>query len=782
MGTFPGHIHADPSLHRAAQLLPGNGPAVRSDPRATAAHVDVTEPTLQAVGVLDWKLHPASPRQGIVSRHVLVDRLLDAAAPIIAIVAPAGYGKSTVLGEFVERSTLPAVWLSLDEGDNDPASLMGYLAAALSQVEAIDAPAIRSLTSPTVFATPAALSRFGSVVSGITRPFVLVIDNLEAVHNQPCKDAIVELALRLPVGSRLALASRSTLPLPMGRLRGRGLVVDLGVDDLAMDRTEAEALLAGAEVELSEPDLVALLQHTEGWPVGLYLAALAIQAAAPDGHPGVAFSGDDRLMADYLGSELLARLSPRVALFLMRTSVLERLSGPLCDAVLARSGSHQVLESLEESNLLLIPLDRQRHWYRYHHLFRQLLRAELMRSEPCLVPLLHDRAATWLEANGLPEAAVDHALAAGDADRAARLVSGLAQGTYAAGRVETATGWLDWFERNGTIERYPHIAILGAIAEALLGRPAGADRWADAAEKGTFDEPLPDGSRLDSWLALLSALLCRRGIAAMRADADVALERLAPGSTFRGPALFFRGMSDLLAGDTDTADTVLAQAVDVCLRVGATPSAAPALAERAVVAIQHGDWHGADSFAAQAQTMAATAHLDDYISTIVVHAVSARTAAHRGDLTAAHDHVTRAIGLRPLCTPAFPLSAQFLLQLGHACLELADPAGARAVLRQVRDILQLRPDLGVVPKQADELQRMLDTIREGTVGASSLTTTELRLLPFLATHLSYPDIAERMYVSRHTVKSHAMAVLRKLGVSSRREAIERAREIGLLPH
>jgi LuxR family maltose regulon positive regulatory protein len=725
------------------------------------------------------KMHRPWAREGLISRRALVDRLLDSHAPIIAIVAPAGYGKSTTLAELVERTDVPTAWITLDAGDNDPMRLLAYLAAALDQVDPIDPAVLRSLGSPTISAA-AALSRFIPSVSAPSEPFLLAVDNLEVIRNQDAQDAIVELALRLPAKGRLAFASRSALPLPMARLRTHGLVVEIGVDDLAMDHSEARALVAGAKVELSDTELTALSDQTEGWPVGLYLAALAIKAGGSTTQPGLGFGGDDRLMADYLRSELLSRLSARTALFLRRTAVLEQLSAPLCDAVLATKGSRQVLDSLEHSNLLLIPLDRQREWYRYHHLFRQLLQTELLRSEPDLIPLLHDRAATWLEANGHPEAATAHAFASGDGDRAARLVAIIAQPTYAAGRVDTIRGWLGWFERNSVVERYPYLAVLGAIIEALLGHAGRAERWADLAEAASHEDLMPDGSALESWVALMRAVVCRRGVAEMQADARLARERLARGSPLRGPALLFEGVSYLLAGDFDAADALLAHAADVCLRIGAAVSAAPALAERAVVAIGHGNWKTAEGFAARALTIVEDAHLEDYLSTIVVHAVAARIAGHRGDVVLAKQHLTRASRLRPLCTYAFPPSAQLLLELGHAYLELGDDAGARTVLRQVSDILQVRPDLGVVPEQAATLQRMLDVIRKGAVGASSLTTAELRLLPYLATHLSYPDIGERMYVSRHTVKSHAMALFRKLGVSSRREAIERANEIGLL--
>jgi LuxR family transcriptional regulator, maltose regulon positive regulatory protein len=205
-----------------------------------------------------------------------------------------------------------------------------------------------------------------------------------------------------------------------------------------------------------------LVRRTEGWPVGLYLAALAHQAGGQPANAGLAFAGDDRFLADYLHAELLARLPAEGVTFMTRTAVLERLCGPLCDAVLDTRGSGRVLAELEASNLLLVPLDRRREWYRYHHLFRQLLLSELERREPELLAELHTRAAVWCEANGMAEVAIDHARAAGDDDRVARLVATLAQPAYAAGRADTARRWLQWFEDQGLVERYPPVAVLGA--------------------------------------------------------------------------------------------------------------------------------------------------------------------------------------------------------------------------------------------------------------------------------------------------------------------------------
>jgi LuxR family maltose regulon positive regulatory protein len=488
-------------------------------------------------------------------------------------------------------------------------------------------------------------------------------------------------------------------------------------------------------------------------------------------------------MADYLRSEVLARLPQVTATFLVRTSVLDQLCGPLCDAVLGTAGSRQVLESLERSNLLLIPLDRRREWYRYHHLLRDLLRAELTRSAPEHVTRLHDRAAAWFEANGRADLAIDHALAAGDADRAARLVAGNAQLTYAAGRADTTVRWLAWFDERGLLEQYPQVAVVGAATQALLGHFATAERWANAAAEGagSLEATMPDGSSIDTWVALLESALCRRGVARMRADATSASSQLAPGSPWEGPGLFMIAMSDLLGGsaDPDLVEQILARSTEVCLQTRVMPTAAAALAERSAVAIERHDWDGAARFAAEAVRVVRDGDLDGYMYSIVVEAVAARVAAHRGDLAQAKEHVVRASRLRPLCSAAAPFCTHFLLQLARAYLELADPAGARAVLRQVRDILYVRPDLGAVPTQADELHHMIDTIRLGPVGASSLTAAELRLLPMLATHLSYAEIGDRLIVSRNTVKTHAVSIFRKLGVSSRSEAVEVAEQVGL---
>ncbi|MFL6295261.1 MAG: LuxR C-terminal-related transcriptional regulator [Actinomycetes bacterium] len=703
---------------------------------------------------------------------------LDAKA-LICLVAPAGYGKTTLLAQWAQDRGRRVGWVSLDRHDNDPVVLLTYIAAAVDRVEPIDPGVFHALTSPGASLAATVVPRLAAAVSSMTQPLALVLDHMEVLSNWECLHMVAELAAQLPKGSQLLLASRATLPLPVALLRARGQLVEIGIDELAMDQQEGYALLDGAGVQLAQAETTELIKRTEGWPAGLYLAALALRAGDSGRSGGIAFTGDDQFVAEYLRSEVLARLSSEQLTFLTRTSVLERMCGPLCDAVLAAKGSDQVLETLVRSNLLLIPLDRRHGWYRYHHLFQELLRAELDRREPKLVPELHVRAAVWCEANGLPELAIDHAQAADDTDRAARLVASATIPTYAGGRIETVGRWLQWFQDHGVVEQHLPVAVLGTFVQALLGKPAAAERWAAATEHGAAGA-LPDGSTAESWVALVRALLCRDGVDRMGADAEIAVAELAPASRWRPPALFLEGVVWILAGEPDRADPVLAHTVEVATKVGGLPVASVALAERAIVAMQQQDWKRAATLAEQASGVVEAGHLDNYIMSALVYSVAARTALHQGKVSQAHQQLARAARLRPLLTSAIPwLAVQTLLEQGHVWLVLDDAAGARVVLRQAHDILRRRPDLGVLPSQTEELQSKLNTLHADTKGVSSLSTAELRLLPLLSTHLTFAEIGQRLYLSHNTVKTQAISIYRKLGVASRGQAVQRAQQLGL---
>jgi LuxR family transcriptional regulator, maltose regulon positive regulatory protein len=718
----------------------------------------------------------------MVARSALIDRLSAVDSPgVISLVAPAGYGKTTLLGQWAERWEPRVAWVSADHRDNDPAVLLGHVVAALEQVESFTSTLPRLLASPgpAITVVPVLVS----ALRLLDQPVALVLDDAEAITSTASLDTITELALAFPAGSRFAIASRATTSLPAARLRAQGALLELGVDDLAMSEGEAAAVLRGAGVEAEEHDVEALARRTEGWAAGLYLAALAIRAGSPRAVAGFSITGDDRFVGDYLRSELLDRASDAEVSFLCRTSILDHLCGGLCDAVLGRAGSDRTLEELESRNLLIVPLDRRRVWYRYHHLFQELLRAELGRREPELVAELHIRAARWYEANGMSEVAIDHAMSAGDATRVARLVLTVMQPVWASGRIDTVIGWVTWLDGRTDVEHYAGVAAHAALITALIGRPADAARWASAAEQGPADGTLPDGNTMAATLAYLRALLCRRGIAQMRRDAQLALAGLGPASPYRATMLHTEGVSHLLEGDLDRADALLAHALDVATDAGAVPLLPVLLAERGLVATMRDDWDGADAFAEDALTFVQDGSLDRYWTSALVYAFAARSAMHQGDVARGRDHVARAARLRPLLTLALPVvSAQALLEMARCYVGLGDTGGARAVLRQLHDIVLQRPDLGDLPSQAAEVRTRLDDRQGAPLGASSLTAAELRLLPLLSTHLTFDEIGDRLSIKRTTVKTHTRAIYRKFGVPSRRAAVSRMHELGLLPH
>jgi LuxR family maltose regulon positive regulatory protein len=456
------------------------------------------------------------------------------------------------------------------------------------------------------------------------------------------------------------------------------------------------------------------------------------------------------------------------------------MCGPLCDAVLERKRSARLLERIQRRNLLLVPLDRRREWYRYHHLLRELLQAELRRREPGLIPDLHLRAAAWYEANAMPEAAIGHAHAAGDYDRVARLILQLQQPVWASGRVETVRRWMEWLTDVTGAEHYGAIAVHGALIFALLGQPGAAERWVAAAERASPAGILPDGSTMEGTLAYLRACLCRDGVAQMRRDARTARDGLSPASPYQATMLYTEGISYLLEDDPDRADPVLARALDVAVHAASPPLAALVLAEQCGAAAQRDSWPQVASLAERAVAIVRDGDFEDYWSSALVYAWAARAALHRRDIPLGRLYLSHASRLRPLLTYLLPVvSVQALLEMTDSYLALADMRGAAAVLAQARDILAQRPDLGNLPVRADCLRSRLSTITAGGPGASSLTAAELRLLPLLSTHLTFREIAGRLFVSPHTVRAQAYSIYRKLAVSSRSEAVARSREFGL---
>ena len=379
------------------------------------------------------------------------------------------------------------------------------------------------------------------------------------------------------------------------------------------------------------------------------------------------------------------------------------------------------------------------------------------------------------------EEALRYAFAGGDTRRAAYLISSLALPLYRAGRMATVEEWLDRLEP--TVDEYPPAGVIRAWLHALGGRPAEAERWLDSVERSTYEGPMPDGSAsFHHWVAMLRALLCPAGVEAMRADAELAVSGLAPFSPWQPTALLLLGVALLLEGDNDAADLTLARTVEAARVAGASYAHVIALSERALIALERDDTAAAAAIVREARAAVDDNRIGDHVSTSVLLAASARVALRLGDRREAHEDLLRAQRLRPLLTPALPWHAvQTLVELTRAHLALGDTDGAAALLRQAREVLRVRPCLGVLVDHVAELRRQLASYDESGSGwASSLTTAELRLLPLLSTHLTFREIGERLYVSRNTVKTQAISIYRKLDVSSRGDAVARAAELGLV--
>lgn len=736
-----------------------------------------------AFELLESKLLPPQGPAGSVSREALIDVIERATAvPVVFLSAGPGWGKTTLLAEWAARSSRSFAWVSIDDKDNDPIVLLTYVATAVDRVAPIDAGVFEALTSPGASVEGTIVPRLGAALVAADEPLVLVLDDLHLLHDRGCLDAVATLAQHVRDGSQLALSARGEPALPLSALRARGLELELGPDDLRMDTEQAGVLLRAAGVDLPDAEVAELAAHTEGWSAGLYLAALSIRARGLKGKPTASFSGSDLLVWDYLQSELLSHLSVDELRFLTRTSVLDRLSGPLCDAVLEESGSASALELLARSNLFLMPLEPSGEWYRYHHLFQELLQAALSRAEPDVMPGLLGRAADWCAAHGDPERAIGYAQQAGDVDRAVRLFEQCGPPAYQSGRVTTAERWLAWLEARGALEQNPLAAVQGSLLATLWGRPEEAERRAQVAELASHSDGSPNGSAtVDSWLILLRAHRCQRGVARMRADAELALELFAPGSRGRPHALLLIGVSRLLTGEIDQADDVCADAVEAGLELGLAEEVGLALAERAAIAVGRDAWVQAEELANQALAGIRRSRMEDYPTSALAYAVAGRVALRRGEAKRGNELLSRAQRLRPQLTYAMPwISVQTRVELARAYLTMADAGGAETMLREIAVLLRRQPDLGTLPAEAQELRLSLQTIRAQAPGASTLSEAELRVLPYLATHLSFREIADRLFLSRHTVKSHTTAIYHKLSVTGRSDAVDRAGTLGLL--
>src|SRR3954470_6171247 len=664
-----------------------------------------------------------SVQPGLVGRDRLLRRLLGARdVPLVVLLAPAGYGKTTLLCQWAQHDARPFMWLEREE-----------LADAVDDLEA---------------------------------PSVLVVDDAHLGDSTDAADAVLAAIADLPHGSQIALASRREPALPLGRLRAHRGMVELRSADLAMRRSEAAALVSSVGLDLHRHELQILMQRTEGWAAGLYLAALSLRTGR-DADAVSRFGGDDRMVADYLRDEVLSELAAEDLAFVVATSVLDRLSGPVCDAVTGRGRSAGRLRRLSRSNLLVLPLDHNDESYRYHPLLLDHLRAELRRRDGEAEPELHRLASGWDAHNGDLEAALPHALAAGDLARGGALLWEAAGGWAARGRNASLEGWLDRFT-DGEIATTPALAVTAALTHLANGQGDLVERWAAAAPRTAA-------------LELLLAALGRNGIAAM-AERAAAAGPFAPGdSPGRAMRCLVHGVGLQLSGHGEQARAELENGV----RHGAL--AAPALqalclAQLALLAVDHDDWQAAVAHSERALGHVRRSGLRDYPTMALVHAVSGEVRARRGQIEAAAQDAARASQLMERLRDFAPwYEAEIRIALARTALRLTDVAGARRLLVKARRFLRRTPDAIVLAQWVDEASAATDAfVSSRGVGAAALTTAELRVLQSLPTHLSLREIAAAMRVSENTVKTQAHAIYRKLDASSRSGAVDRAQALGLL--
>jgi LuxR family maltose regulon positive regulatory protein len=522
----------------------------------------------QGAPLLITKLHVPKPRPGLVSRSHLIRRLDEGiclGGSLSLVSAPAGYGKTTLLGEWVAGCGWPVAWISLDEGDNAPPRFLAYLVAALRTVEeGIGRGVLGAFQDPKPPPIESILSALLNEIAAVPTCFVLVLDDYHVIKARSVHDALTFLLDHLPSQMHLVIATRTDPPLPLARLRARGRLIELRQSDLRFTSDEAgEFLNRFAGLNLSADHVAALVSHTEGWAAGLQMAAVSIRGRDDVASFVRAFTGSNRYVIDYLTEEVLQRQPESIQAFWLQTAILDRLSGSLCDAVTGGDDGQATLELLERENLFIVPLDDERRWYRYHHLFRDLMRQRLHRARPDLVSALHRRASEWYERNGLVAAAVDHALSSGDFERATRLLDGCVDVLWGYGEQAALLRWLDALP-DEHVRAHPRLRVYHALVLFAAGQNDAAERSLQAAERAIDSISDRGGTELRGVLAAARAFIAfsQGDLSTIIRSSRQALDHLpARDLMWRSIANYTLGLAQRLSGNLGAAHQTLSKAV-----------------------------------------------------------------------------------------------------------------------------------------------------------------------------------------------------------------------------
>jgi LuxR family transcriptional regulator, maltose regulon positive regulatory protein len=747
------------------------------------------EPEPRGTGVvMESKFHPPRSRREWVPRQRLVHRLAAGDAKLALVHAPAGFGKTIAVAQWRAAEVPDRVfaWVSLDPGDDDPVRLWTHIVTSLQRVcpglAGEDLLALLRVQAPDI--SGRLVPSLINALAGVRERVVLVLDDFHLVRARSCHEQIESLLVGLLPPAKIVIISRTVPPLQVARLRAAGEMIEIGMRELRFTSEEAAGLIgAVAASPLGQRDLTELVERTEGWPAALYLAALSVRSQPDPGAFVHEFTRGNRYVADYLVEEVISRQPEPVVRFLTHTAILDRFTASLCNAVTARRDAADIIAMLERENLFLVALDESPRWFRYHHLFAQALRVRLVSRAPALAPLLHRRASEWFRAQGSPEEAIGHALAAGDTGAAVEVMAAHWYSYVNAGRVETVSGWLKAVGDH-TVTANPLAAHTAAWAAALAGQPGTVQRLLPVIDAGDDSGPLPDGMRsLRSSAALLRATFGFEGIRVMRESAAAAVElEDDPASPWHALALTAHGFSLYLSGEPGPAQAlrraVLSGVADPAIRLTATSVAAlvaiaegrldegKALADAALRTAEHGL-----SNAPQASLA--------YLAVAAGWAEEGRLEEARRELTRALQSRRQQLGMSPWPT----LEIKF--RLAAVLHSLGDDARAAALVTEIDDTLTSLPDGAGAQRARLELLRQRLGADPGTEPTGEglglgLTAREMTVLRMLRGSMSITEIAQELKLSSNTIKTHTRAIYRKLGVSARPAAVTRARELGLL--
>jgi LuxR family maltose regulon positive regulatory protein len=715
-------------------------------------------------------------------RRVL--RLLAGDAAVVVLSAPAGSGKSIAARQWIAADGRATATVRLSGHLDDAVSLAQVLLDAL---ETFGDPAPRTrarMTGKEPAFSVAELPALATVTQNRSRPFVLLVDDVHVLQSPAAQQVLAAVCESVPNGSTVALLSRSLTPAWLARVRTTGRVTELSAADLAFDSDEAREVLAAIGAVVGPSTVADILEHTEGWAVGVYLTALSLRAGEAAARPNPRLTrGSDLAVADYLRTQVLATLSDDHRRFLTLTSVLDELDGPLCDALLDRTDSAAVLADLHRRIQLLEALDGpDEPRYRCHHLLAEELRADLRTSAPLLIPQLRERACRWFDAHGDRESAIRHATASGDMDLAARVLWPAVPACVASGRLEQLRGWLGGFSDRQLAENR-WLTLAATWAALQHGDAVAMRRWAGIADAHAGPD-WREAARDDPYaatVAVLHALVGAGGPEDTRDLCDRALGGLPPQDSFRAAAEFIKAVALTLQRDVDGGVASLLESAELARALDVPVIEANAMSWLGLLALEAGDRQRGMRLVSEGAEVSRRHHLDRLATGALSATAQALVVALAGDRSAASASLVtarRLTGLAGAIAPWFAVSGR-LFQARTAVL-LGDGATARVLITEARTHLTPELQASAVGEWLAETESILVRTAHHGGAAGVLTTTELRVLQFLPSHLTVQQISEHLFVSPTTVKTHVQSIYRKFGVRSRAAAVAHARALGLV--